>query len=238
MPSSNNFFLKKHLVILTGAGVSAESGLKTFRDSDGLWMGHDVYEVASPQGWKKDPGLVLDFYNKRRREVAQALPNIAHYGIAALEDEFNITIITQNIDDLHERAGSKNVVHLHGEIFKMRSEKNENIFYDIKGDINWGDIASDGSQLRPHVVWFGEPVPMILDAINIMSQADVFALVGTSLQVYPASGLIDYLPPGIPKYIIDKNPPFIAAHHNFYVIKSSATEGVNELKNRLFDEII
>ncbi|HEY8659121.1 MAG TPA: NAD-dependent deacylase [Hanamia sp.] len=230
--------MKKHLVILTGAGVSAESGLKTFRDSDGLWMGHDVYEVASPQGWKKDPGLVLDFYNKRRREVAQALPNIAHYGIAALEDEFNITIITQNIDDLHERAGSKNVVHLHGEIFKMRSEKNENIFYDIKGDINWGDIASDGSQLRPHVVWFGEPVPMILDAINIMSQADVFALVGTSLQVYPASGLIDYLPPGIPKYIIDKNPPFIAAHHNFYVIKSSATEGVNELKNRLFDEII
>ena len=230
--------MKKHLVILTGAGVSAESGLKTFRDSDGLWMGHDVYEVASPQGWKKDPGLVLDFYNKRRREVTQALPNIAHYGIAALEDEFNITIITQNIDDLHERAGSKNVVHLHGEIFKMRSEKNENIFYDIKGDINWDDIASDGSQLRPHVVWFGEPVPMILDAINIMSQADVFALVGTSLQVYPASGLIDYLPPGIPKYIIDKNPPFIAAHHNFYVIKSSATEGVNELKNRLFDEII
>jgi NAD-dependent deacetylase len=232
------FFLKKHLVILTGAGVSAESGLKTFRDSDGLWMGHDVYEVASPQGWKKDPGLVLDFYNKRRREVAQALPNMAHYGIAALEDEFNITIITQNIDDLHERAGSKNVVHLHGEIFKMRSEKNENIFYEIKGDINWGDIASDGSQLRPHVVWFGEPVPMILDAINIMSQADVFALVGTSLQVYPASGLIDYLPPGIPKYIIDKNPPFIAAHHNFYVIKNSATEGVNELKNRLIDEII
>jgi len=230
--------LKKHLVILTGAGVSAESGLKTFRDSDGLWMGHDVYEVASPQGWKKDPGLVLDFYNKRRREVTQALPNIAHYGIAELEDEFNITIITQNIDDLHERAGSKNVVHLHGEIFKMRSEKNENIFYDIKGDINWDDIASDGSQLRPHVVWFGEPVPMILDAINIMSQADVFALVGTSLQVYPASGLIDYLPPGIPKYIIDKNPPFIAAHHNFYVIKSSATEGVNELKNRLIDEII
>jgi len=230
--------LKKHLVILTGAGVSAESGLKTFRDSDGLWMGHDVYEVASPQGWKKDPGLVLDFYNKRRREVAQALPNIAHYGIAALEDEFNITIITQNIDDLHERAGSKKVVHLHGEIFKMRSEKNENIFYDIKGDINWGDIASDGSQLRPHVVWFGEPVPMILEAINIMSQADVFALVGTSLQVYPASGLIDYLPPGIPKYIIDKNPPFIAAHHNFYVIKSSATEGLNELKNRLIDEII
>jgi NAD-dependent deacetylase len=232
------FFLKKHLVILTGAGVSAESGLKTFRDSDGLWMGHDVYEVASPQGWKKDPGLVLDFYNKRRREVAQALPNMAHYGIAALEDEFNITIITQNIDDLHERAGSKNVVHLHGEIFKMRSEKNENIFYEIKGDINWGDIASDGSQLRPHVVWFGESVPMILDAINIMSQADVFALVGTSLQVYPASGLIDYLPPGIPKYIIDKNPPFIAAHHNFYVIKNSATEGVNELKNRLIDEII
>lgn len=228
--------MKKHLVVLTGAGVSAESGLKTFRDSDGLWMGYDVYEVASPQGWKKDPALVLDFYNKRRNEIAQALPNIAHKGIAALEEHFKVTVITQNIDDLHERSGSKNVVHLHGEIFKMRSDKDENSFYEIKGDIHLGNKAQDGFQLRPHVVWFGEQVPMILEARNIMSQADVFALVGTSLQVYPASGLIDYLQFNVPKYIIDKNPPYIPAHHNFHVIKKSATEGVEELKNKLIGE--
>lgn len=228
--------MKKHLVVLSGAGISAESGLKTFRDSDGLWMGFDVYEVASPMGWKKNPALVLDFYNQRRKEVAQALPNIAHREIAALEKHFNVTIITQNIDDLHERAGSKNVVHLHGEIFKMRSEKDENTFYEIKGDIHLGDKAPNDSQLRPHVVWFGEQVPMILEARNIMAKADVFALVGTSLQVYPASGLIDYLPLNAPKYIIDKNPPYIPAHHNFHVIKKSATEGLVELKKILMDE--
>lgn len=221
--------MKKNLVVLTGAGISAESGLKTFRDSDGLWMGYDVYEVASPQGWAKNPALVLDFYNQRRKEVAQALPNAAHKGIAALEEDFNVTIVTQNIDDLHERAGSKNVLHLHGEIFKMRSVKDEDTFYEIKSDILTGDKAPDGFQLRPHVVWFGEKVPMILQAKYVMSKADVFVLVGTSLQVYPASGLIDYLPPGVPKYIIDKNPPYIPAHHNFHVIKKSATEGMIEL---------
>ena len=229
--------MKKHLVVLSGAGISAESGLKTFRDSDGLWMGYDVYEVASPQGWKKNPTLVLDFYNQRRKEVAEALPNNAHKEIALLEEHFNVTIITQNIDDLHERSGSKKVAHLHGEIFKMRSEKDETAFYEINGDIHLGDKAPDGSQLRPHVVWFGEQVPMILEARNIMSQADVFVLVGTSLQVYPASGLIDYLLPGVPKYIIDKNPPYIPADHNFHVIKKSATEGVGELKNLLINEI-
>lgn len=221
--------MKKNLIALTGAGISAESGLKTFRDGDGLWMGYDVYEVASPRGWAKNPALVLDFYNQRRKEVAQALPNAAHKGIAALEEDFNVTIVTQNIDDLHERAGSKNVLHLHGEIFKMRSVKDEDTFYEIKSDILTGDKAPDGFQLRPHVVWFGEKVPMILQAKYVMSKADVLVLVGTSLQVYPASGLIDYLPPGVPKYIIDKNPPYIPAHHNFHVIKKSATEGMIEL---------
>ncbi len=221
--------MKKQLVVLTGAGISAESGLQTFRDSDGLWMGHDVYAVATPEGWKKDQRLVLDFYNMRRREVANAKPNAAHNAVASLQQAFNVTVITQNIDDLHERAGSKNVVHLHGEIFKMRSEKDENTFYDIKGDINVGDLAPDGAQLRPHVVWFNEQVPMILEAKMIMSRADVFILAGTSLQVYPASGLIDYLPDDIPKYIIDKKPPYVPPHHNFHVIAKSATEGMSDL---------
>jgi len=228
--------LKENLVVLTGAGISAESGLKTFRDSDGLWMGYDVYEVASFQGWQKNKELVLDFYNQRRKEVAKALPNAAHNGIADLEKYFNVTIITQNIDDLHERAGSKNVIHLHGEIFKMRSEKDENTFYEIKGDIHLGDNAPDGFQLRPHVVWFGEQVPMIEKAVKVLSSANIFILVGTSLQVYPAAGLIEYLPTGIPKYIIDKNPPFIPPHHNFIVIEKPATEGVKEVKKILIAE--
>jgi NAD-dependent deacetylase len=196
-------------------------------------MGYDVYEVASPEGWQKDPELVLDFYNQRRKEVANALPNAAHKGISDLENNFNVTVITQNIDDLHERAGSTNVIHLHGNIFKMRSEKNENIFYDIESDIHVGDKAPDNSQLRPHVVWFGEPVPMIEVAANVMATADIFILAGTSLQVYPAAGLIDFLPPGIPKYIIDKNPPFIPPHHNFTIIKKPATQGVSEINGLL-----
>jgi NAD-dependent deacetylase len=222
--------LKKNLIVLSGAGISAESGLKTFRDSDGLWMGYDVYEVASPQGWQKNPKLVLDFYNQRRKEVGKAQPNAAHKGIADLERYFNVTVITQNIDDLHERAGSKNVIHLHGEIFKMRSEKDEKTFYEIKGDIHFGGKAPDGSQLRPHVVWFGEQVPMIEKAVSILQTADIFMLVGTSLQVYPAAGLIDILPAGIPKYIIDKNPPYTSPHHNFIIINKTATSGVDEVK--------
>lgn len=225
--------LKKNLIILTGAGVSAESGLKTFRDSDGLWMGYDVYEVASPQGWQKNPELVLDFYNQRRKEVANALPNAAHKGMADLEDHFNVTVITQNIDDLHERAGSKNVLHLHGEIFKMKSENDADTFYEINGDIHLGQKAPDGFQLRPHVVWFGEPVPMIEEAARVMSTADIFILAGTSLQVYPAAGLIDFLPAGISKYIIDKNPPSIPPHYNFTVISKTATEGMEEVRQRL-----
>ena len=223
----------KNLIVLTGAGISAESGLKTFRDSDGLWMGYDVYEVATPEGWKKNPKLVLDFYNMRRKDVAAALPNTAHLGIAALQEYFSVTVITQNIDDLHERAGSKNVMHLHGEIFKMRGEKDENTFYEIKGDINLGDMAPDKTQFRPHVVWFNEQVPMILEARNIMARADLFILAGTSLQVYPAAGLIDYLPANVPKYIIDKQPPYIPPHHNFHVITKTATDGVKELLAKL-----
>ena len=219
----------KHIVVLTGAGISAESGLKTFRDSDGLWMGYNVYEVATPEGWRKNPKLVLDFYNMRRKEVANALPNAAHKGIADLQQYFNVTVITQNIDDLHERAGSKNVLHLHGEIFKMRGEKDESTLYEIRGDINPGDMAPDKTQLRPHVVWFNEQVPAIIQARNIMSGADVFVLAGTSLQVYPAAGLIDYVPADVPKYIIDRQPPYIPAHHNFHVIEKTATDGIKEL---------
>lgn len=223
----------KHLVVLTGAGVSAESGLKTFRGSDGLWMGYNVYEVASPEGWKKDPEMVLDFYNLRRKEVLTAQPNVAHQIIAQLEEHFNVTVITQNIDDLHERAGSTEVLHLHGEIFKMRSEKDENTLYEVKDDILFNEKAPDGHQLRPHVVWFGEQVPMILNAVEIMKQADLFILVGTSLQVYPASGLIDYLRDGIPKYIIDDNPPPVSPHHNFHIIKERATKGMKVVQEEL-----
>jgi NAD-dependent deacetylase len=233
--------MKKHVVVLTGAGVSAESGLKTFRDSDGLWMGYDVYEVASPAGWKKNPALVLDFYNNRRRDVAAAQPNAAHIGLAELENYFDVTIVTQNIDDLHERGGSKNVLHLHGEIFKMRSERldsdcDESEIYEIRGDINPGDKAKDGSQLRPHIVWFEEQVPKIIEATRVMTKADIFILVGSSLQVYPASGLISYVRPGIPKYIIDKKIPFVSSAADFFFIEKPATEGMEELKKILLKE--
>ena len=220
---------KKHIVVLTGAGISAESGLKTFRDSDGLWMGYNIEDVATPRAFKRNPQLVLDFYNMRRKDVAAAEPNSAHAGIAALEKDFDVTIVTQNIDDLHERAGSTNVMHLHGEIFKMRSVDNEYLISEIRGDINLGDMATDGSQLRPHIVWFEEAVPMIAEAASVMAKADIFVLVGTSLQVYPAAGLIDYVYPDIPKYIIDKKIPPVNKYENIIVIERSATEGVGEL---------
>jgi NAD-dependent deacetylase len=225
--------MKKNLVVLTGAGISAESGLKTFRDNDGLWMGYDVYEVASPRGWKKDPKLVLDFYNMRRKDIAGAKPNAAHTGLAELEKDFDVTIVTQNIDDLHERGGSTKVIHLHGEIFKMRGEKDEEKIYEIRNDINLGDRAEDGTQLRPNIVWFEEPVPKIADAMRIIRQADIFVLVGSSLQVYPAAGLVDYVPHHVPKYIIDKKIPYASAPTNFFFIEKPATEGVEELKKIL-----
>ena len=219
----------KHIVVLTGAGISAESGLQTFRDSDGLWMGYDIYEVASPAGWQQNPAKVLDFYNMRRRDVATALPNAAHVGLALLEKYYKVTIITQNIDDLHERGGSSNVIHLHGEIFKMRSENDEDTLYEIKGDIDHGNLAADGAQLRPHVVWFDEQVPLIPLARQIVQSADIFVLVGTSLQVYPAAGLVGYTQPSIPKYIIDKKIPIQTAIHNITYIEKPATQCIAEL---------
>lgn len=224
---------KKKLVVLTGAGISAESGLKTFRDSDGLWEGYNIEDVATPRAWKKDPRLVLEFYNYRRRNVLEAKPNAAHFGLAELQNDFDVTIITQNIDDLHERAGSKNVMHLHGEIFKMRSEKNAQLIYDIKGDIHWGDIAPDGAQLRPHIVWFEEPVPMIEEAVPVVQTADIFVVVGTSLVVYPAAGLVTVAHPSIPKFIVDKKIPYTSSVYNVTTIEKPATEGVAELKELL-----
>lgn len=221
--------MKKHIVVLTGAGISAESGLKTFRDHDGLWMGYNIEDVATPRAFKKDPQLVLDFYNMRRTEVAGAIPNKAHIGLASLQDFFDVTIITQNIDDLHERAGSKNVIHLHGEIFKMRSCENETLLSDIRGDILWGDQASDGAQLRPHIVWFEEPVPMIPIAASYVTRADILIIVGTSLQVYPAAGLIHYATSGIPKYILDRKIPVTYDLSNLHIIEKPATEGIEEL---------
>jgi NAD-dependent deacetylase len=220
---------KKRIAVLTGAGVSAESGLKTFRDSDGLWEGYNIEDVATPGAWRKNPQLVLEFYNYRRKNVAEAKPNAAHYGLAALQENFDVHIITQNIDDLHERGGSKNVLHLHGEIFKMRSVKNDHLIYDIRGDMKLGDTAEDGAQLRPNIVWFEEPVPKIEEAIPIVNNADILVVVGTSLVVYPAAGLIHYTHSQTPKYIIDKHIPYTSNLYNLIAIEKPATEGVKEL---------
>lgn len=223
---------KKRLVVLTGAGISAESGLKTFRDSDGLWNGYNIEDVATPGAWKKDKQLVLDFYNMRRRDVMNAQPNTAHIGLAELQKDFDVHIITQNIDDLHERAGSDKVLHLHGEIFKMRSELAGHLIYEIRKDILLGDVAEDGAQLRPHIVWFEEPVPLIEEAAAITSNADIFVVIGTSLAVYPAAGLINYAPRFSSKFIIDKRVPATYIN-NLTVIEKTATEGIKDLKNYL-----
>jgi NAD-dependent deacetylase len=220
---------KKKLVVLTGAGISAESGLRTFRDSDGLWEGYNVADVATPRAWRKDPQLVLNFYNERRRNVADAKPNDAHYGLAELEKHFDVTIITQNIDDLHERAGSTSIIHLHGEIFKMRSERDETLFKEIKEDMKIGELAEDGAQWRPAIVWFEEPVPKIEEAISIARDADILVVVGTSLVVYPAAGLVNYVNRTVPKYIIDKKVPYSSFLENLTAIEKPATEGVKEL---------
>lgn len=221
------------LVVLTGAGISAESGLRTFRDSDGLWEGYDVTEVATPRAWKKDPELVLKFYNMRRRDVLGASPNAAHIGLAKLEEHFDVHIITQNIDDLHERGGSTKVLHLHGEILSMRSEKNPALVYPIKGDINLGDTAVDGAQLRPDIVWFEEPVPKIEEAIPIVQSADIFVIIGTSLVVYPAAGLLNYVSWEVPKFILDKKIPYSSPLHNLTTIEKAAAEGIQDLSQQL-----
>ena len=228
---------KKKLVVLTGAGISAESGLKTFRDADGLWEGYDIEEVATATAWKRNPALVLEFYNYRRQNVREAVPNDAHYALASLENDFDVQIITQNIDDLHERAGSSNVVHLHGEILKMRSVQNDHLIYPIEGSIQLGDKAEDGGQLRPHIVWFEEPVPMIDEAVRIVKTADIFMVVGTSLVVYPAAGLVNYAPWPIPKFIIDKKIPYTSSLYNLTEIEKNATEGMREAMQLLKDLI-
>jgi NAD-dependent deacetylase len=223
----------KKLVVLTGAGISAESGLKTFRDSDGLWEGYDINEVATATAWKRNPALVQEFYNMRRKGVQEAQPNAAHLALAELENDFDVHIITQNIDDLHERAGSTKIIHLHGEILKMRSEHNYDLVYPIHNDIKMGDKAEDGAQLRPHIVWFEEAVPIMEDASRIARQADIFMIVGTSLAVYPAAGLVNYAPFEIPKFIVDKKIPYTSSVFNMTAIEKSAGEGMQEAKKLL-----
>ena len=225
--------MKKHIVVLTGAGISAESGLQTFRDHDGLWMGHRVEDVATPQAFEINPSMVLDFYNMRRKNVAAAQPNKAHFNLVKLEEKFKVTIVTQNVDDLHERAGSTNVMHLHGEIFKMRSVKNEMVNFSILGDIQVGDLAPDGGQLRPDIVWFNEPVPMIEIAAEICTTADIFILVGSSLQVYPAAGLLQYLKSDIPKYVIDKKTPSIHGVSHLTFFEELASTGTHKVLTEL-----
>lgn len=226
--------MKKKLVVLTGAGISAESGIKTFRDSDGLWEGHDVMEVATPEGWNKNQELVLDFYNKRRQQLKEVNPNLGHIILAELEKDFDVHIITQNVDDLHERAGSTNVLHLHGELLKVRSVRNKNLILDWTEDLFTGDLDENGHQLRPHIVWFGEEVPALEEAIDITETADYFAVIGTSLQVYPAAGLISYAPSTTPVFYIDPKPITIPNIRNkVETIAKFASEGVADLRTRL-----
>jgi NAD-dependent deacetylase len=222
----------KHIVVLTGAGMSAESGIKTFRDADGLWENHDIMEVASPQGFANNPELVLDFYNQRRKQLLEVKPNAAHKHLALLENDYKVTIVTQNVDDLHERAGSNNVVHLHGELFKVRSTFDDNDIQDWKTDLVLGDTCKKGHQLRPHIVWFGEAVPMIDVAITICQTADILLIIGTSLQVYPAASLMHYVNPETKIYYIDPKPA-INSNNQVTVIAKKATFGVLNFVNLL-----
>ena len=226
--------MKKKLVVLTGAGISAESGIKTFRDSDGLWEGHNVMDVATPEGWHKNPALVLDFYNQRRRQLKEVKPNLGHEILAELEKDFEVHIITQNVDDLHERAGSTNVLHLHGELLKVRSVRNLNHILDWQEDLNFGDLDDENNQLRPHIVWFGEEVPALDQAIQITETADYFAVIGTSLQVYPAAGLIDFTSRETPLFYIDPKPIKIPNLRNpLEIIPEVASKGVEIMRNKL-----
>ncbi|NRB59263.1 MAG: NAD-dependent deacylase [Winogradskyella sp.] len=218
----------KHIVVLTGAGMSAESGVKTFRDHDGLWEGHDVMQVASPDGFRQNPELVLEFYNQRRRQLKEVQPNQAHKDLAQLESTYKVTIVTQNVDDLHERAGSTNVVHLHGELKKVRSTGNPRDVKVWTEDIKLGDTCESGYQLRPHIVWFGEDVPMIDKAVEICLTADILLIIGTSMQVYPAAGLMHYVDESTPIYYIDPKPATVR-HQNINVIAKTATEGLKVL---------
>jgi len=225
---------KKKIVVLSGAGISSESGIRTFRDMGGLWKEFDVHEVASPQGWENNPELVLRFYNERRKQLLECRPNAAHFGLAALEQHFDVEIVTQNVDDLHEQAGSTKVLHLHGEIKKARSTADPDLVYDIQGwELKLGDKCEKGSQLRPHVVWFGEHVTAIMDAVPKFRHADFCVVVGTSLDVYPAAGLVEYVRGPAPVYLIDPNETQMRTHRNVIFIKEKATSGVAVLTEML-----
>lgn len=232
----------KKLVILTGAGMSAESGISTFRDSGGLWEQYPVEQVATPEGYRANPKLVIDFYNARRKELQRVKPNRGHELIAELEKDFDVTVITQNVDNLHERAGSHHVIHLHGELIKVTSSRDPNNPAYIKElkpeewEVKMGDLAADGSQLRPFIVWFGEAVPMIETAIGYAEQADIFVIIGTSLNVYPAAGLLNYVPSRVPVYLIDPKEVTIVSGRKVHVIRKGASEGMEELKNMLLKE--
>ena len=226
--------MKKKLVVLTGAGISAESGIKTFRDSDGLWEGHNVNDVATPEGWHANPELVLDFYNARRKQLKEVQPNLGHLILTELQEYFDVFVITQNVDDLHERAGNKNVLHLHGELLKVRSTKDYHHQLDWKEDLFLGDLDANKNQLRPHIVWFGEEVPALEQAMEITMNADILVIVGTSLQVYPAAGLMHYTKPETPIYYIDPKPISIPNLNNpIDVIPEMASVGMKILKKKL-----
>lgn len=225
------------IVILTGAGMSAESGISTFRDANGLWENHDIMEVASPEGWRRNPELVLDFYNQRRRQLLQVTPNDGHLALAELQAKHQVNIITQNVDDLHERAGSTHVLHLHGELRKARSTQHPQLVYPCDGDIRIGDNCEMGSQLRPHIVWFGEMVPLLEPAAELVAEAEAALIIGTSMQVYPAAGLIGYARPGIPIYYIDPNPAInfeLSRLKNLKVLAEKASSGVRKAVQELF----
>jgi len=229
----------KKLVVLSGAGVSAESGIKTFRDSGGLWEGHDVMDVASPEGWSRDRNLVLNFYNERRKKALSAKPNKGHAIIAELEHYFDVTVITQNVDNLHEKAGSSKVIHLHGELFKSRSTVDHNLVYNIQGwELKEGDRCEKGSQLRPNIVWFGEMVPMMEVAVEKTLSADIFIVIGTSLQVYPAAGLMEYVNESNPKFIIDPNMPNVISRPNLFLIEEIGSVGMEKVKTKLLNEYL
>jgi NAD-dependent deacetylase len=222
----------KKIVALTGAGISAESGLATFRDSGGLWEGYRVEDVATPEAWQRNPAMVLEFYNQRRKSALQAKPNRGHEILAELQNDFDVTVITQNVDDLHERAGSQNVIHLHGSLFESRSTLDPSLVYKIEGwQLNIGDKCEKGSQLRPNIVWFGEMVPMMEVAMQVASQADIFLVVGTSLVAYPAAGLIHYVPDFVPKYIVDPKIPEVRQSPNLHFIADKASAGMETVRN-------
>ncbi len=229
----------KKIAVLTGAGISAESGLKTFRDSGGLWEGYDVMEVATPEGWHKNPNLVLQFYNERRKQALSARPNDAHLILAALEKHFHVVIVTQNVDNLHEQAGSSKVIHLHGELFKSRSTVDDRLVYDIPGwELNPGDLCEKGSQLRPHIVWFGEMVPMMERAVAEVLDADIFLIVGTSLQVYPAAGLVEYVDEKVPVYLVDPKKPETFLRKNVYIFQEKASAGMKLVEQELLKKYV